>query len=359
MRYTSRSTILYRFLLALLVMSTVLACKKKYKEEPAAVNTLSNGILVLNEGLFQQNNSSLSWINLSNGQVNNEVFLQKTNRELGDTGNDLRRYGGKIYIVVSVSSTIEVLDAKTLAPIQQISMLNGSIGKQPRSIEFYGSKAYVSCYDGYIDVIDTAGLYVEKRIAVGANPERLTIAGSRLFVTNSGGLNFPDVDSTVSVIDLASHTEITKIVVGKNPGDILTAADGKVYAISRGDYSTTPSRMHRIHPTNLTLEYSYPFDVSSMSARGSDLLLIKSSAGATEVDLFSTNTQAIISANFIDLSGVNTLYGIHCDLTKQRMYCLDAMGYTNSGYVREYNFSGTFLNSFHVGLNPSKLLIYD
>lgn len=343
----------------MILATVIISCKKEKIEEPAAPTTLGNGILVLNEGLFQQNNSSLSWVDLSSGQVSNSIFMQKTNRELGDTGNDIKRYGGKVYIVVTGSSTIEVLSAQNLTSVKQISMLNGSIGKQPRSIEFFGAKAYVTCYDGFVDVIDTVTLSVEQRIAVGANPERMAISQEKLFVTNSGGLNFPEVDSTVSVIDLNANIELTKIVIGKNPGDILAGTDGMIYAISRGDYSAIPSRMHRIDPTSLTVETNYPFDVSAISERGSEILLINSSASTVSVNLFSTQSQSITSSNFIDLSGVTTLYGIHCDMSKQVMFCLDAKNYTNTGYVHKFDFSGNLINSYHVGLNPSKLIVYD
>jgi hypothetical protein len=54
------------------------------------------------------------------------------------------------------------------------------------------------------------------------------------------------MDSTVSVIDLNAKSELTKIVVGKNPGSIVTDHQGDVYVISRGNYSTIPSRMKKI-----------------------------------------------------------------------------------------------------------------
>jgi hypothetical protein len=35
------------------------------------------------------------------------------------------------------------------------------------------------------------------------------------------------------------------------------------------------------------------------------------------------------------------------------------MGYTNTGYIREYDVQGNYLQSYHVGLNPSKILFYE
>ena len=89
----------------------------KDNEPPVTIDTISNGALVLCEGLFQQNNSQLSFVSFENNQVENNFFLNRNNRQLGDTGNDLKRYGDKIYIVVNVSSTIEILDANSFASV--------------------------------------------------------------------------------------------------------------------------------------------------------------------------------------------------------------------------------------------------
>ena len=198
----------------LLIGACSFSCKKKKVPQPEAPQTLQHGMLVLNEGLFQQNNSTLGWFNFSDNSYTGNFFEQKTNRSLGDTGNDMKKYGGKIYVIVNVSSTVEILDASTGNSISQISMIAGGTPKQPRYIAFHGSKAYITCYDGYVDVLDTASLSITSRIPVGANPEGLAVSNGKLFVANSGGLNSPNVDSTVSVIDLVSQQEIKVIETG-------------------------------------------------------------------------------------------------------------------------------------------------
>ena len=135
----------------------------KNNEPPIETESISNGALVLCEGLFQQNNAQLSFVSFNNNQIENNVFLNRNGRQLGDTGNDIKKYGNKIYIVVNVSSTIEVLDANTLSSIKQISMMNGNTAKQPRAIVFHGGLAFVSCFDGYVDVIDTTSLSINSR----------------------------------------------------------------------------------------------------------------------------------------------------------------------------------------------------
>jgi DNA-binding beta-propeller fold protein YncE len=348
-----------RFTKLLLVILILSSCKKE-KPEPTTPDVLSNGILVLNEGLFQQNNSSISWIDLGSNEVISDIFLNTNGRLLGDTGNDMKAYGGKIYVIVNNSNTVEVLNKRSGKSIKQVSMMNGDNGKQPRSIAFHQGKAYITCYDGYVDVLDTASLSIVQRIQVGNNPEGLAVSGNRLFVSNSGGLNYPNVDSTLSVIDLITYQEVDRVTVGKNPGGVRTDASGDVYVIARGNYGSIPSRMVKVDPVSLAIQ-PFSFDASSMERMGDHFLItyFNYSNNSSQVKLFNTVTETLEYDNFLSTTGMTTLYGVQYDPVRNKIYCLDAMSYTNTGYVRQYSSSGVFEKNFHVGLNPSKLIFYE
>ncbi|ASS49177.1 MAG: hypothetical protein A3D31_04385 [Candidatus Fluviicola riflensis] len=353
---------IFRFLFISLLAVTILGCKKKKPDpETPAPSTLSHGLLVLNEGLFNHNNSSLSWINTNDHSVGNSFFEEKTNRGLGDTGNDLKRYGGKIYVVVNVSSTVEILDAATGNSLEQISMIHNGTPKQPRSITFYGPKAYVSCYDGYVDVIDTLSMSVTQRIAVGSNPEGLAVSNGKLYVANSGGLNYPNVDSTVSVIDLGTNQEIQRITVGNNPGGVCVDSEGDIYVISRGNYSNIPSRMHRINPVTDTKEFTFSFDAGGMT-RMNDQLLISFydySTSTSQVGLFDALTEQLSVPNYISMSGITTLYGVSYSSITDKIYCADANAFSNTGFLHVFSSAGVFERTYNVGLNPSKVLVFE
>ncbi len=351
-----------RYISLLLLIPMILSCKKD-KVDPTSEEplTLTNGMLVLNEGLFQQNNSSISWASFATNNVQNQYFQSRTNRSLGDTGNDIQRYGGKVYVVVNVSSTVEVLDAKTFESIKQIEMKVGTAPKQPRYITFAGSKAYVSCYDGYVDVIDTTSLEVELRILVGANPEAMTIANGKLYVANSGGLNFPQMDSTVSVIDLASNMELEKLTVGINPGSVIRDQAGDVYVISRGDYGAIPSRLYRIDTQQDSVVANFNFDVTSICSFEDNFLIANQdmSSGSSSIGLFDPASESMVNPNYINTTSVSTLYAIQYNPNDQRIYVCDALNYTNTGYVKSFSNTGTYLTEYHVGLIPTKMIFYE
>ena len=73
------------------------------------------GVFVLSEGLFNQNNSTLSWIDFGTGKPDSwdtgnglsyDSFEKVNGRRIGDTANDMVAYDGDLYIVVNVSKVL-------------------------------------------------------------------------------------------------------------------------------------------------------------------------------------------------------------------------------------------------------------
>jgi YVTN family beta-propeller protein len=77
--------------------------------------------------------------------------------------------------------------------------------------------------DSYVYKINTSSFQIEKVIATGSVPKFMAITpdGSRLLVSNWCGFD-------VSVIDLATDTEITRIDVGRHPRGIAITHDSRV-----------------------------------------------------------------------------------------------------------------------------------
>lgn len=340
---------------SVLILISFSSCNKRKNENNLYVEELKNGYLVLNEGLFNLNNASLSWVNPSDGVVNSSIFENKTGRQLGDTGNDMIRYGNKLYIVVNVSSTVEILDATSLKSLAQLSMISGGIAKQPRNCLATNGKVYISCFDGYVDVIDTISLLIEKRIKVGSNPENLFLKDDLIYVANSGGLNGSKMDSTISVIDTKNQLEINKIVVGTNPGKIIEGINNELFVVVRGDYNLIPSRLKKIDLTTKEIVDVYDFNCIGIEKMKDEILLFD----ANSVHLFSMKENKISTFNFIDIKELKTVYKIQYISNNERIILLDANGYVNTGYLFEFDAFGHFRQKYHVGLNPNKVIFYE
>lgn len=347
-----------KYLLVLTVILCFTSCKKD-KTEPASNTSYTNGILILNEGLFQHNNSSLSWLDLTTNEVTPDVFLSINNRPLGDTGNDMLLYGNKIYIAVTGSSTVEVLDKNSLINKKQILFNHNGQSQEPRQLAAQNGKVFVTSFDGYVTVIDTSSLQITDRIKVGRNPEGICVSNSSLFVSNSGGLDFGNEDSTVFEIDLNTLTIIDTFVVGKNPGSLISDSYNNIYVILRKESGISTPDLVKINTVNQSIT-SLGIPATSFSKRDDYLYLsyYDYSSGMSTVSVFDCLNQTIINADFTNNHNFTTLYGV-IPYKQNELICIDAMNYTNSGYLTFFNSSGQFTNKFNVGLNPNTILHYE
>ena len=323
-------------------------------------------IYILSEGLFNLNNSSLAKYSFKSNKLVKNYFKDLNKRGLGDTGNDIALYGSKLYIVVNVSSTIEVIDFQTGISIKQIPMFtdNGS-SRQPRHIAFYENKAYVCSFDGTVARIDTTSLQIESFTKAGRNPENICVKNKKLYVSNSGGLDYSEglgVDNTVSVIDIASFTEIKKIEVGPNPGCILPGPDEAVYVatygsnIADGDFNFV-----KINSQTDEVERIYNEKVMNFAIDNNNIAYLYNynyNTEASSIKVLNLRTGETIRENFItDGTKISTPYSINVNPYSGNVYITEAYSYTITGDVLCFNTNGQLLFRLNrIGLNPNSVI---
>ncbi|EOR94955.1 hypothetical protein ADIARSV_1916 [Arcticibacter svalbardensis MN12-7] len=347
-----------KFLLSSLLVLTILgSCKKDRIEDGSGTEPTAErqGIYVLSQGGINLNNSTLSYFDYDNRAFTFDQFNKVNNRGLGDTGNDVQVYGSKMYIVVNVSSTIEVVNARTAVSIKKIDVKNGTTARQPRSIVFDKNKAFISCFDGTVAVMDTASLTIDKYITVGRNPEGMAIANGKLYVANSGGLGWPNnYDKTVSVIDLTTLTETKKITVVDNPGSVVADQYGDVYVLSVGNYTTINASMAIIDSKTDVVKSQKDFTSGSIAISG-DYAYITKWDGT--VQLFNVKTELLEKENFIsDGTSITSPYGVAVDDISGEVFVTDAKNYSTNGEVFCFDKTGTLRYRINVGISPSKVV---
>lgn len=322
-------------------------------------NTAIKGFYVLNEGNMGSNKATLDFFDYTTGTYHRNIYAEinpNVVKELGDVGNDIQIYGNKLYAVINVSNKIEVLDAKTAKRIKTINLENC------RYITFKNGKAYATSYAGPVVLdpnaplgkvveIDTTSLLIQRQVTVGYQPEEIEVVGNQLFVANSGGYKFPNYDRTVSVVDLSSFTETTKIDVAINLHRIKKDNYGDLYVSSRGDYYTIPSNLFLIDAVTGMVKKDFHISVSEMTIVNDKLYYYgnefnynthsyKKSFGIIDVKTEEIISNKIIDQEYVD--AIKTPYGIAVNPITEDIYITDARNYVSTGFVYCFDKNGHF-----------------
>ena len=324
-------------------------------------------LYILCEGLFNQNNSTLARHSFTNNRTVSNYFQALNRRGLGDTANDMALYDGKLFIVVNVSSQIEVVDWKTGLSLKQIPILqsNGS-SRQPRAIAFFEDKAYVSCFDGTVVRIDINTLSIDGTVSARRNPDGICVQNGKLYVSNSGGLDTNGLgpDNTVSVIDLASFSKVKDITVGLNPGKIMAGWGNTLLVITRGaDIEKGDYQLKEINAE--TDEVSHTFTEKALNFAINDELIYlydyQYASQSTSFKVINQRTRKVMTEQFItDGTSITTPYGIFINPYNGNVYITDAYSYNVKGDALCFNPQGQLQYKLtNVGMNPNTIVFSD
>lgn len=358
------------YILFLLFIAGFYACDdmedfvEKENEEEIEQEIGTAEFYVLSEGLFNLNNSSLTRYSFKDSQTVSDYFLRINRRGLGDTANDMAIYGSKLYIVVNVSSQIEVVDLLTGTSLKRIPVLgeNGS-SRQPRRVAFHKNKAYVCSFDGTVARIDTTSLNIEAYTQAGRNPDGICVQNSKLYVSNSGGLDKPNYDQTVSVIDIASFQEIKKITVGTNPGKIEADKFGNVYVSTRGNLTDNEYGFLRIDAQTDEVAEDIGEQALNFAINNEHIYLYNYdySRKTSWFKVYDILKKRIIQDRFItDGTVIHTPYSISVNPYSGNIYITDAYDYRVKGDVLCFNMQGQLqFRLKDVGMNPNTVVFSD
>lgn len=373
-----------RYIIALLaVLTAAVSCRR---EEPVlppeeeqhgdSVQNAIAGFYLLNEGNMGSNKATLDYYDYTTATYRRNIYAEanpNVPKELGDVGNDLQIYGSRLYAVINCSNKIEVMDARTAARIGQVDIPNC------RYLAFDGPYAYVSSYAGpvsldashaqigYVARIDTATLQVTATCNVGYQPDGLAIADGKLFVANSGGYMSPGYDSTVSVIDLTSFQELTRISVDINLHHVRADRHGQLWVSSRGDYYDHPSRLFCIDRQTLTVTDTIPFAVSDLDIVGDSLYFFGSEFSYITMrdeqtfGVVDIRTHEVLSSALITDATRDSLthpYCIKVNPLTHELLLTDAKDYVTPGTLRCYGPDGRQKWAVRTGDIPAHIAFY-
>lgn len=322
----------------------------------------TEGVLVLNEGGAGSNNAEISLINNQSALTNNYFKLKNNNATLGDTAQDIKIFGDKIFVVLNISNQIKVINKSDFTLITTISTnLNN-----PRYIAFNGNKAYVtnwgsgsSTTDDYVAVFNLNNYTHETNIPVGNGPEKIFSKNNKLYVLLKGGYG---LNHFMDVINTTTNTVESQVNVGDSPNSIFEK-DNLLYIMSSGDpyLPTSFGTLTVYNTTNQTTVSSTTFPVgvkpSYMDTDGTNIYYMnEASIYKTPIASPSINTSPI-AVTPIAVNSYGTAYGFN--VVNNKIYAADPSGYIAAGKIYTYDLQGSLLNTFTVTSLPNQIIAYN
>ena len=325
---------------------------------------------LLNEGSWGSNKSTLDYYDASTSTYFRNIYAEANPGvagELGDVGNDLQVYDGKLWAVINNSHLIEVMDAATARHITQLSIPNC------RYITFRDRYAYVTSYAGpaqadpnaqlgYVARIDIDRMQITDTCLVGYQPDDMALCGNNLYVANSGGYRYPDYDNTISVIDLTTFTVTDTIEVAFNPHRFEVDSQGYIWASSRGDYYGQGSKTYVIDPSTNTVCDSLAVPNSGMALAGDSLYVYgvewsyTTNANTNSYHLINTRTRSVIADRLITDGTDHKIripQGIAVNPHTREFFITDAIDYVSPGRLRCFTPEGTLQADVRAGDIPA------
>jgi hypothetical protein len=295
---------------------------------------------------------TMSKIDLVNGGVQNHITI------LGDTPNDIDYADNVLYVVNSVSASLQLIDPFSFANMGTYLL---PVGSNPYSVEVAGYDVYISGWvSGVVYHINTVEDRIDSSITIGGFPEGIAYSDGMIFVTQTGFNpgDFSYGQGRVAMIDAASLQYVDEINVGTNPQSIMVEPNGLIHIICTGNYDDVAGSVYIFNPYTDVMQ---------------DSIMI---GGQPVSGVITRDGIAFVAAGGWVDHGIVMSYNIH---SKQVLHgpsnpiavglgatdiALDSLGFiytTNLGNdtVTKMSSDGQILSTYHMGDGPQALVIMD
>lgn len=364
-----KHTLLYCITAMLLIACADSNESSNETDTPQPGQPSADRLLVLCEGLWGMDNSCIALVD-SAGVTDKWFRLHNPGMKLGDTGNDIILVNDTMVAVcVNWSNIIQYIhpDGTAIAATENIP--------NNRRLATDGDFLYCTSYadHGYVAKIDIRTKQVVDTCHTGYEPEGIAYYKGRLYVANTGGYSFQekdhDYESTVSVIDAATMTELRRIDTGCiNLYGTLSQSGQWLCINSAGDYyNTTP----RTVVLNMEDEQFRVFDFPatySCAHDGRFYTIGSAFSYITNTYEYSMHTIELPSLTATEGLGqyasaqpvieqMQAPYGLYLSPRTKHLFVSDARSYATNGYIYEFDASGQQLRRLLLkGINPAHFL---
>ncbi|MCX6141400.1 MAG: hypothetical protein NTX15_11345 [Candidatus Kapabacteria bacterium] len=349
-----------RTLIALLAMVCVRCVPVPTAPDTPNTPLTNGGFFVVCEGLWRQDNATLSYVTPSGNAERDVVSSRNAGLRLGDTGSDILVQGDSVFVCVSTSGTIEIFHRVTGNWQGRIRFMEG---QEPyRIVRANDSIAYCSILNqDAIAEVRIKGYARDPYLVfpVGPAPEGLCVYGDRIYVANSGLGDLRKNESgsgTVSILDTRDLRLIRRINGLSNVMScVADSARGRIWITYRNLASQPDSLggVVLIDPATDSIidhqRYASPKGLVIDPQTGVVYILHRDG-----IDAFDPRSQArtrVISHS--STNGNDVWYSLGWWKSQRALPVGNARTYVTDGEVIALDLNGTVRFKAGVGLNPA------
>jgi len=319
--------------------------------EPLVIGDFQSGILISNEGPFQNGTGTVSFISEDLETVENAIYNQVNNEDLGNIVQSIGFTDDMAYVVANNSNAIAVVNRFTF---ERETVITSGLNN-PRFFVAVDGQGYVTNWgdtadetDDYIAIINLENNTVDSTIPVVLGPEEIVANGSTLYVAHQGAFGQND---KVSVIDTNTN-EVTIVTVGDVPNSLLFDANGDLWVLGAGKPSfsgeETAGSLSKINTVTNEVETSLSFSVTEhpnhLGYDGASLYYTLDGA------VYTISTSATELPTDTEFDGVGT-YAM--TIRDGRLYTTDAKDFASNGSLSIYDLdSKAEIRTLEVGIIP-------
>ncbi|MEG2528103.1 MAG: hypothetical protein RR980_05125 [Mucinivorans sp.] len=337
--------------LSLLALTILLAASCQHKQVGPDTPPVVKSVLVFNEGQYQSGNSSIVAYDPMAKTVSDDIFAPANNgAKLGDVPTSATFHDGRLFVPISGSGKIYVIDPLTSKLIAKITGLDS-----PRYIYFVDkTKAYVTNLNvAKITIINPETMTITGSIDTPTAAERLVKVGDYVYS------NLWSYGNQVIKIDPKTNAIVGAVTVGVQPMTMVADKNGMLWVMCDGA-QWDPARaedasMAKIDPR--TMNVSQKFIMPKVSAFGLRMEMDNMSENiyylTDAVYKMSVSASALPTVPVVTLAKGVSGYSLGVNPMNDDIYVGDAVDYTQRGMVYRYSAKGELLDKFTAGIVPA------
>lgn len=354
----------------LLATSLALIAWSCNQKDPEAKGDYVQGVFVVNQGNFSDNNGTISFFNREDKEAQLDVFSAANGRTISGGLTDYAEIDAKGIFLVDKDQGTDLIEIVESGTMKSVATINKDVANPQHVIKVGSNKAYVSCWgelnsdysykDGYILAVDLSTNTVTKTIKTGKGVGILRLINNEVYALNAEG-------STVTIIDPATDAIKQSPEIGDSPVGLEADNNGKLWILCRGKYGDwskpgdlgTQPKLVRLNAQTKAIEEKY--NLGTLSASKPSLLTITSNKSTllvgfqNNVYAFATTAASFpLTTPLIKRSGTS-LTALAVDPSQGLLYIGSTPGYKQAGYIVRYRSDGNVVDSIKVGIAPKEL----